>query len=151
MMASPAMTMLEPHASPHGFTYSGHPVAAAVARESIAILLEEDIPNHVRTTAPTLMAGLDPLRDKDAVIDAPDDGFMAAVTLAPLDAAQGGEMATAVMDEVARQGVLVRAAGDNIILAPPLISTAAEITEITDRLRAAYDAVVGAALPRMGR
>jgi 4-aminobutyrate--pyruvate transaminase len=141
MMASPAMTMLEPHASPHGFTYSGHPVAAAVARESIAILLEEDIPNHVRTTAPTLMAGLDPLRDKDAVID----------TLAPLDAAQGGEMATAVMDEVARQGVLVRAAGDNIILAPPLISTAAEITEITDRLRAAYDAVVGAALPRMGR
>jgi 4-aminobutyrate--pyruvate transaminase len=32
----------------HGFTYSGHPVAAAVARETLAILTENDVPGHVR-------------------------------------------------------------------------------------------------------
>jgi 4-aminobutyrate--pyruvate transaminase len=125
----------------HGFTYSGHPVAAAVARENIAILLENDIPDHVRKTAPTLMAGLEPLRGKDRILDVRGHGFMAAVTLAP---GGDGAMAAAVMEEAARRGVLVRASGDTVCFAPPLISTPDEITEITDRFRAAYEAVVGA-------
>ena len=75
-------------------------------------------------------------------------GFLAAVTVAPLDSSPGGDgaLGAAVMDEAARQGVLVRAIGDTICIAPSLISTAAEITDITDRFRAAYEAVVGAVL-----
>ena len=130
----------------HGFTYSGHPVAAAVARETIAILLENNIPDHVRTTSQTLIAGLDPLRGKDRVIDVRGHGFMAAVTFSPLDPSQGGDgaMGTALMEAAARQGVMVRAVGDTICVSPPLISSAAEITEMTDRFRAAYDVVVAA-------
>ena len=137
----------------HGFTYSGHPVSAAVARENIAILLDNNIPDHVRKTAPTLMAGLEPLRGNDRVVDVRGHGFLAAVTVAPLDSSQGsdGAMGAAVMDEAARQGVLVRAIGDTICIAPSLISTAAEITEITDRFRAAYDAVVSSAVSHKSR
>ena len=132
----------------HGFTYSGHPVAAAVARETIAILHDNNIPGHVRTTSRTLLAGLDPLRGKDGVIDVRGHGFLAAVTFAPLRPSQGGDgaMGAAVADEAARQGVLVRAVGDTICLSPPLISTATEIAEITDRFRTAYEEVVGALL-----
>ena len=119
----------------HGLAYSGHPVSAAVARENIAILVDNNIPDHVRKTGPTLMAGLEPFRGKDGVVDVRGHGFMAAVTFAPLDSSPGGDgaMGAAVMDKAARQGVLVRAIGDTVAFAPPLISTAAEITEITDR------------------
>ena len=51
-------------------------------------------------------------------------------------------MGAAVADEAARQGVLVRAVGDTICLSPPLISTATEIAEITDRFRTAYEEVL---------
>jgi 4-aminobutyrate---pyruvate transaminase len=125
----------------HGFTYSGHPVAAAVARETIAILQEHKVVDHVRATAPTLMAGLEPLRGEDGVVDVRGHGFLAAVTLAPRGA--DGAMGEAVMAEAARQGVLVRAIVDTIVFGPPLISTREEIQEMTDRFRAAYEAVVG--------
>jgi 4-aminobutyrate---pyruvate transaminase len=54
---------------------TGHPVAAAVARETIAILHDNNIPGHVRTTSRTLLAGLDPLRGKDGVIDVRGHGL----------------------------------------------------------------------------
>ena len=75
-------------------------------------------------------------------------GFLAAVTFAPLRPSLGGDgaMGAAVADEAARQGVLVRAVGDTICLSPPLISTATEIAEITDRFRTAYEEVVRALL-----
>jgi 4-aminobutyrate--pyruvate transaminase len=132
----------------HGFTYSGHPVAAAVARETIAILRDNNIPDHVRATSQTLLAGLDPLRGKDRVVDVRGHGFMAAVTFAPLDSSQAGvgAMGAAVADEAAREGVLVRPIGDTVAITPPLITTAAEVTEITDRFRTAYEVVVNAIL-----
>ncbi len=131
----------------HGFTYSGHPVAAALARETIAILRENNIPDYVRKTGPTLMAGLEPLRGKDAVVDVRGHGFLAAVTFSPLDSPSGpprghDSMGAALMNEAARQAVLVRAIGDTIAFVPPLISSEAEITDMTDRFRTAYAAVV---------
>ncbi len=128
----------------HGFTYSGHPVAAAVARENLAMLAENDIPGHVRNTAPTLMAGLQAVAGKDRVVDVRGHGFLAAVTFAPLDPADGGEGAVGseVMAKAAQRGLLVRAIGDTICFAPPLISTEAEIEEMTTLFEGAYTEVV---------
>jgi 4-aminobutyrate--pyruvate transaminase len=127
----------------HGFTCSGHPVAAAVARETIAILQEENIPDHVRKTAPTLMAGLESLRGGSGVIDIRGHGFLAAINFAPPhpQAAQG-ETGAALMAKALEFGLLVRAIGDIITFAPPLISTGAEIEEMTSIFRAAYEAVL---------
>jgi 4-aminobutyrate--pyruvate transaminase len=128
----------------HGFTYSGHPVAAAVARENLAILIEEDIPRHVRKTAPILMEALKALRGKDRVVDVRGHGFLAAVTFSPLDPTNGDEGATgaAIAAKAAQHGLLVRASGDTICLAPPLISTEAEIAEMTTLFQRAYKAVL---------
>jgi 4-aminobutyrate---pyruvate transaminase len=128
----------------HGFTYSGHPVAAAVARENIAILVENDVPGHVRKTAPTLMAGLRPLRGTANVVDVRGHGFLAAVTFAPTGHSDGGDGAvgTAVTNEAARRGLLLRPIGDAVCIAPPLISTAAEILDMTDCFLAACNAVL---------
>jgi 4-aminobutyrate---pyruvate transaminase len=128
----------------HGFTYSGHPVAAAVARETLAILTEEDIPGRVRTTAPTLMSGLETLRGKDGVVDVRGHGFIAAVTFSPLDPAKhdGGAMGAALMAKAAQHGLFVRAIGDTICVAPPLVSTETEIKEMTALFQDAYEAVL---------
>jgi 4-aminobutyrate--pyruvate transaminase len=128
----------------HGFTYSGHPVAAAIARETLAILTDEDIPSHVRRTSPTLIAGLETLRGREMVVNVRGYGFLAAVTFEPprrSDVAQGG-LGEALMIKAAEHGVLVRAIGDTIAFAPALISTAAQIHTMTDRFCAAYEAVL---------
>ena len=129
----------------HGFTYSGHPVASAVARENLAILIDEDIPGHVRKTAPTLMTALHTLRGRDGVIDVRGHGFMAAVTFAPRTQTEDepGDTGAALAAKAAEHGLLIRAIGDTICLAPPLVCTEAQIVEITDLFRATYEAVMG--------
>ncbi|WP_405984079.1 aminotransferase [Streptomyces sp. NBC_00872] len=127
----------------HGFTYSGHPVAAAVARESLAILMERDIPGYVRTMAPMLADGLDAFRGAELVRDVRGHGFLAAVTF---DSASGGlaegRLGAALMARSAEHGLLVRAIGDTIAFAPPLISSDAEIKTMVDCFGAAYQDVL---------
>lgn len=132
----------------HGFTYSGHPVAAAVARETIAVLQEENIPEHVRKTAPTLMTGLTALQGRPGVVDIRGHGFMAAINFAPLHPEAGqGETGATLQAKAEEFGLLVRAIGDTIAFAPPLISTVTDIDEITSVFRAAYDAVLAESTP----
>jgi 4-aminobutyrate--pyruvate transaminase len=124
----------------HGFTYSGHPVAAAVARETVAILTENDVPGHVRRTAPKLLDWVKSYGDREMVVDARGHGFLAAITFAPSDTP--GAMGAAVAAKAEEHGLLVRAIGDTIAFAPALITTTAEIQEITMRFDAAYDDVL---------
>ena len=130
----------------HGSTYAGHPVSAAVARETLAILVEEDIPGYVRRTAPIFQGELEKLRGKERVLEVRGHGFMAAVVFAAADEQAGGVGAfgDAIVDAALRRGVLVRAVGDTVMLAPPLVSTEAEILEMTGRFVDAYqDALAG--------
>ncbi|MEV7033344.1 aminotransferase class III-fold pyridoxal phosphate-dependent enzyme [Streptomyces sp. NPDC093272] len=133
----------------HGFTYSGHPVAAAVAREALAIVVEEDIPGHVRETAPTLMTALaDAFRGEACVRDVRGYGFLAAVTF--VTGAGGlpeGEWGARVMAEAVEHGLLVRAVGDTVIVAPPLVSTGEEIRTMVGLLEKAYRAALAGTRP----
>jgi 4-aminobutyrate--pyruvate transaminase len=129
----------------HGSTYAGHPVSAAVARETLAILVEQDIPGHVRRTAPVLQEELAKLRGKEQVLDVRGHGFLAAVQFAPIDGQGHGAFGQAIADAAARRGVLVRAVGDIIMLTPPLVTTETEIMEMTSRFLDGYqDALTGA-------
>ena len=68
----------------HGYTYSGHPVCAAVAQENLRIMQEEDILSHVRNTAaPALKAALDDLADHPLVGGVNVCGMMASLPLTP--------------------------------------------------------------------
>jgi 4-aminobutyrate--pyruvate transaminase len=130
----------------HGFTYSGHPVAAAVARETLAILTENDVPGHVRKTAPTLLDWAKTFGGKELVADVRGHGFLAAITFAPSRSAHEtqGAIGAAMATKAEQHGLLVRAIGDTIAFAPALITTAAEMKEITNRFDAAYNDLLAA-------
>ncbi|NYV73736.1 aminotransferase class III-fold pyridoxal phosphate-dependent enzyme [Streptomyces sp. UH6] len=127
----------------HGFTYSGHPVAAAVARETLAVLRERDIPGHVRGTAPRLGRALEKFRGADLVRDVRYHGLLGGVEFDP---AQGGTepgaLGRAVLRAAEANGLLLRAMGDTVVFAPPLIITADEIDDLAERFTAAYHDVL---------
>lgn len=128
----------------HGFTYSGHPVATAVALETLKIYEERDIIGHVRSIAPLFQERLHSLGKHPLVGNARGRGLIGTLELVrnketkeafkPSDgvAAYAGKMAQA-------RGVVTRALGDNFSFCPPLIITAQEINDMFDRSHAALD------------
>lgn len=123
----------------HGFTYSGHPVAAAVARENLAILKERDIPGHVRAVAPVLADALGTFRGADVVRDVRGYGFLGAVTFDSVACGMAeGQLGPILVANAAKHGLLLRAIGDTVVFAPPLVTSDAEIKTMVDRFDAAY-------------
>jgi len=129
----------------HGYTYSGHPVACAVALETLAIYEERDILGHVRQVAPRFQAGLQRFAAHPLVGEARGVGLLGALELvqdkatkASFDAKLG---VGAVIEGLCREhGLIVRPlAGDTIAFCPPLIVTEAEIDEIWERFGAAFE------------
>ena len=128
----------------HGFTYSGHPVAAAVALENLRILRDEHIVDNVRTqAAPYLQKRLRELQDHPLVGEVRGLGMLGAIELVKDKATrtryegQGAGM-------ICRQfcfdnGLIMRAVGDTMIIAPPLVISHAEIDELVGKARLCLD------------
>ncbi len=123
----------------HGFTYSGHPVSAAVALECLKIYEEIDIVERVRRLAPRLQQGLrERYADHPLVGEIRGVGLMAAVELvSDKSTGQAFDPALGVgprcMAMAVERGVILRALGDTIAFSPPLIVSEAEIDQILDR------------------
>ena len=109
-------------------------MCAAVAGESLAILVEEDIPGHARQTSSLLQSELAKLRGKQQVLDVRGHEFLAAMDSEPIDGRGYGAFDQAIVDATARRGVLVRAVGDTVMLCPPLVSTETEMMAMASRL-----------------
>jgi 4-aminobutyrate--pyruvate transaminase len=128
----------------HGFTYAGHPVAAAVALEVQKIYAEMDIVGRARRLGPLLQAALGAFRDHPLVGDVRGVGLILGIELMhdkarrePFDPALGiGARAAAAAQ---RHGLIVRVVGDRLVFAPPLVIEPAEIEEIAVRLRRGLD------------
>jgi 4-aminobutyrate--pyruvate transaminase len=129
----------------HGFTYSGHPVAAAVALKALDIYARERIAEAVAGKAPRFQARLSALGDHPLVGEARGFGLVGAVELVAdkpakrsFDAKAGvGARAVRCAEE---EGLIVRfIAGDVVSICPPLIIAPAEIDELFDRLGRALD------------
>ncbi len=128
----------------HGFTYGGHPVSAAVAVETLKIYREIDILGHLAKTTPIFQAHLKAMADHPLVGEARGIGLIGAMELVADKASKTAfDPAMAVgataMAEAQAHGVILRAMGDAIALAPPLVITEPEITELFGRVRAALD------------
>ena len=129
----------------HGFTYSGHPVCAAVALETLKIYEERDVVGHVQRVAPRFQAGLRRFVDHPLVGDVRGVGLMGGVELVrdkaskqPFDAKAG---VGAFFEECAHaQGLLMRGRGEQLVLSPPLIITDVEVDDLLARLGRALDA-----------
>ncbi|NLD69283.1 MAG: aspartate aminotransferase family protein [Limnobacter sp.] len=122
----------------HGFTYSGHPVASAVALETLRIYEEERMLEHVQTIAPRFQQRLRRLGEHPLVGEARGVGLIGAVELSADKASRtafdpaakvGARVAQLALDE----GLVVRAMGDTVAFCPPLIITAQQVDEMFDR------------------
>jgi 4-aminobutyrate--pyruvate transaminase len=129
----------------HGFTYSGHPVAAAVALEAIAIYEERDIVGHVRSVAPALQQGLRRFAGHPLVGEARGIGLVGAVELVKNKETKDSFAATDGVGAYCQQraeahGLIVRPLpGDVMAFSPPLIISEDEIADMLARFGRALD------------
>jgi putrescine---pyruvate transaminase len=129
----------------HGYTYSGHPVAAAVAIENINIIRREDLVRQVREdTGPYLKTQFESLTDHPLVGHAEACGFMAGLVLVkskdPLTLfASHLEAGMVCRGHCFGNGLIMRAVGDRMIIAPPLVLTYAQIDEMIALIRKCLD------------
>jgi len=128
----------------HGFTYSGHPVAAAVALENIRILRDEKIIEKVQAeTAPYLQKRLRELNDHPLVGEVRGVGMLGAIELVQ-DKATRKRYEGKGVGMICRQfcfdnGLIMGAGGDTMIISPPLVITRDEIDELVTKARKCLD------------
>jgi len=130
----------------HGYTYSGHPVAAAVALENLRIIQEEGIIDHVRNVAhPYLKAKWDALTEHPMVGEAKLVGLMGSIALTPNKAtrakfkAEAGTVGFKVRERCFANNIIMRHVGDRMIIAPPLVITPDEIDVLIARATKSLD------------
>ncbi len=129
----------------HGYTYSGHPVACAVGLANLKLIRELGLVERVHDdTGPYLAAGFAALSEHPLVGDAETCGLMGALLLvkdkasgAAFDEAQ--EVGMLCRAHCFREGVIMRAVGDRMIVAPPLVMTRAQIDEMLALIRRCLD------------
>jgi len=129
----------------HGYTYSGHPVACAVALANIRLIRREGLVDRVREdTGPYLAEQYAALKDHPLVGDAETCGLMGAILLVQ-DKERGTPFASELeVGMVCRghcfaNGLIMRAVGDRMIVAPPLVITRAQIDEMMALIRRCLD------------
>ncbi|MFD3191722.1 aspartate aminotransferase family protein [Sedimentitalea sp. HM32M-2] len=130
----------------HGYTYSGHPVACAVALENLRILQDEDIIGHVRNVAaPYLKTAWATLADHPLVGEARTLGLMGAIALTPdkdsraAFAAEEGTVGLICRERCFANNLIMRHVGDRMIIAPPLVIQPDEIDTLIARATVALD------------
>jgi 4-aminobutyrate--pyruvate transaminase len=129
----------------HGYTYGGHPVACAVALETLRIYEEDRVIDHVARVAPRLQDGLRRFRGHPLVGEVRGMGLIAAVELAqdpaarqPFEPRHG--VGPYLVARAQAHGLILRVmAGDIIAFSPPLIITEAEIDELLEKFGRALD------------
>ena len=129
----------------HGFTYSGHPVAAAVALANLKILRDEKIVDTVGSdTGPYLQKRWAELANHALVGEARGVGFLGALELVKDKAKREfypklGKVGGLCRDVCIENGLVMRAVGDTMIISPPLIATKAHIDELIEKATRCLD------------
>jgi putrescine aminotransferase len=129
----------------HGYTYSGHPVACAVALANLDILEQEDLPGRVRDDiGPYLAEGFGQLQNHPLVGHAETCGLVAGLVLVQDKASRRPFPAELQVGMICRghcfgNGLVMRAVGDRMIIAPPLTMTRSDVDELLRLVQKALD------------
>ncbi|WP_271273629.1 aminotransferase [Aliamphritea hakodatensis] len=140
--------MIEPSAKVgvfgHGYTYSGHPVACAVALKTLEIYQRDNIFGKAAETGAYLQKGLAKFAEHPLVGEVRGEGMIAAVEMVANkqtgEAFAGGAIGAFAQQACERHGLITRAvAGSSLALCPPLIATEAHVDEILESFGKALD------------
>ncbi|MBP0614063.1 aspartate aminotransferase family protein [Jiella mangrovi] len=128
----------------HGYTASGHPVAAAVALENLAIIEERRLVEHAAELAPYFQDALGSLADHPLVGEVRGVGLIGAIELvtdkkAKVAMQPAGAMAAKAFGLIQANGVITRAIGDCLAFCPPLIVEKEHVDTIVDATRKGLD------------
>jgi len=128
----------------HGFTYGGHPVACAVALETLKIYEDLDILDHVKSVSPVLQDGLKALSNHPLVGEARGIGLLGALELVRDKSSRecfpkAVNLGARVVDLMREQGLIGRNMGDTIAFSPPLIISAPDLKDMLTRTARALD------------
>jgi len=132
----------------HGYTYSGHPVACAVALANLDLMARENLPGRVRDDlGPYLAAQFEALKDHPLVGEAETCGFVGGLVLVKDKATRqtfDPDLAVGMVcrGHCFRHGLIMRAVGDRMIIAPPLVMTRAQVDEMMALMRQCLDATL---------
>jgi putrescine aminotransferase len=132
----------------HGYTYSGHPVACAVALANLDIIEREGLVERVREeTGPYLARQFAELSDHPLVAGAETMGMVGGLVLMKDKSKHLGFDPSLDVGMVCRNhcfanGLIMRAVGDRMIIAPPLICSKTQIDEMMSRIRICLDATL---------
>jgi len=145
-------TLLNSGGFMHGYTYAGNPLACAVGRAVLNVIVTGDLCSQAADTGAELKAGLDSLAEKYAIIgQVRGKGLLRGIELVedkptrrPFAASL--QIAQRLTDLAFGEGLIIYPrrslnglAGDHVLVAPPLIITAAEVSEVLGRLERAMD------------
>ncbi len=131
----------------HGYTYSGHPVAAAAALATLDEIDRLDVPGNAARVGAYFQERLAALEPRCSFIgDVRGRGLMACIEMVADKAARTAlprtsDLPQRVAREAYRRGAMVRISGGNMILSPPLVITREEVDHLVDILDASFSAV----------
>ena len=123
-----------------GYTYSGHPLAAAAGVAAIEVYEEEGLFQRASELAPILEAELQTIKGSQYVIDIRNFGMLGAVELEPIDGKPTAR-ALSVFRECYSRGVLVRTTGDTVALCPPLIASEEQVKTMVQTVKESIAAI----------
>ncbi|WP_245417940.1 aspartate aminotransferase family protein [Cohaesibacter celericrescens] len=124
----------------HGFTYSGHPLAAAAGLASLDTYAQDDLFERAAALAPYWEEAIHSLKDAPNVIDIRNLGLVGAIELEPRAGAAAAR-GTEAMIKAWERGVMIRVTGDIIALSPPLIIEKSQIDQIFGTLSSVLDSI----------
>jgi len=129
----------------HGFTYSGHPLACAVAVRNIEIMLDEKLVERVeRDIGPYFQKRWSSLKDPSLVGEARSVGLLAGLEMVK-DKSRREKFPTTTRaglffrEAAFRNGLVLRAIGDTVVASPPLVISPAEVDELIEKLERTLD------------
>jgi beta-alanine--pyruvate transaminase len=125
----------------HGYTYSAHPLACAAGLATLALYEDEKLFDNARALEGAFADAVHGLKGLPNVVDIRNVGIAAAIDLAPLDGAPGKRGYAAIEETFHRQDMLMRVAGDTLVISPPLILNSNHIDEIVEKTARAIRAV----------
>jgi beta-alanine--pyruvate transaminase len=124
----------------HGYTYSGHPLACAAGLATLDAYAELGLFERAARIAPLWEEAAHALRGAPHVVDIRNIGLLAAIELEPRPGAPAAR-AVAAASRCFEAGILVRSAGEALVLSPPLIISEAQIDQLFSTIRRALEAV----------